>query len=97
MNLIITEANEIEVTGSVKSVQDYSMVKDAIESKIKEGDEEVTLVLKGVESLTSSVISYLIKVVHSKNIKLSLQVESPRLMELLDQLNLTGTFRITRI
>jgi len=97
MKLSLNDKGEINIIGPVKGVQDYSEIKEAINTKLSNGETDIRMTLRETPTLTSSVISYLIKITHSDNANVSLFIENHKLVELLEQLNLASTLRIVQI
>jgi len=89
--------NEIQIDGSVNTIQSYQEIKSAVEEIVAMGGSEIIIVLKNTPTLTSSIIGYLIKTVAINKAKVTLKVSSRELYELLYQLNLTETFSVMKI
>jgi len=89
--------NEIQIDGSVNTIQSYQEIKSAVEEIVAMGGSEIIIVLKNTPTLTSSIIGYLIKTVTINKAKVTLKVSSRELYELLYQLNLTETFSVMKI
>lgn len=76
----------------MKSISDFQVIKQGIDSVILNNK---SLVLNIVDSLsiTSSIIGYLNKLVLKDKIDLRMNIGDQQLLHLLDDLNLTSTFK----
>ncbi|MCD6191718.1 MAG: hypothetical protein J7K14_09315 [Sulfurimonas sp.] len=92
---ISSSANEVTITGNIKSVNDFQSIKSTIDS-IKDSTSTITIDIQDSISITSSVIGYLNKLVLKDSIDLNMKVGNKQLMLLLEDLNLTGTFKAKR-
>ena len=92
---ISSSANIVKITGNIKSVGDFQSIKSTIDA-IKGSTSTITLDIQDSISITSSVIGYLNKLVLKDSIDLNMKVANAQLMELLNDLNLTGTFKAKR-
>ncbi len=92
---ISSSANRVTITGNIKSVNDFQSIKSTIDS-IKDSTSTITIDIQDSISITSSVIGYLNKLVLKDSIDLNMKVGNKQLMLLLEDLNLTGTFKAKR-
>ena len=92
---ISSSANTVTITGNIKSVSDFQSIKSTIDS-IKDSTATITLDIQDSISITSSVIGYLNKLVLKDSIDLNMKIANEQLMHLLEDLNLTGTFKARR-
>ncbi|MEN8303137.1 MAG: hypothetical protein ABFQ64_03615 [Campylobacterota bacterium] len=92
---ISKSANTVTITGNIKNVSDFQSIKSTLDS-MKSSNSTITLDIKNSISITSSVIGYLNKLVLKDSINLNMKVGDEKLMDLLDDLNLTGTFKVRR-
>ena len=92
---ILSSANTVKITGNIKSVSDFQSIKSTIDS-LKDSTSIITLDIQDSMSITSSVIGYLNKLVLKDAIDLNMKVGSEQLMHLLEDLNLTNTFKVRR-
>ena len=88
--------NNVTIKGNIKSMTDFQDIKTHLDS-LAQSNSDVIITVEDSISITSSVIGYLNKLVLKDKISLQLKVGSDELMELLDDLNLTQTFRAVRI
>jgi len=85
--------NSVEVTGLIKSIAQAEAVIEALKSLTS---NNIRLRIKDSFGLPSSIIGYLVKLKdEGKNI--TLEVGSPILYELLEDLNLQEIFKIRKI
>ena len=85
-------SNTVTIDGNIKSVSDFQAIKQNMDS-IVGTHKHIILNIKDSLSITSSVIGYLNKLVLKDNIDINMHVGDPQLMELLDDLSLTSTFK----
>jgi len=88
-------ANTVKITGNIKSVSDFQSIKSTIDS-LKDSNSTITLDIRDSISITSSVIGYLNKLVLKDSIDLNMKIANEQLMHLLEDLNLTATFKAKR-
>ena len=93
---ISSSANVVTITGNIKNVSDFQSIKSVVDS-IKSSHSIITLDLVDSISITSSVIGYLNKLVLKDSINLNMKIGNNQLMLLLEDLNLTATFKARRI
>jgi len=93
---ITTTGNVITIKGNIKSVSDYQKIKEHIEG-IRERERSIVLEIKDSISITSSIIGYLTKLVQKDGVDLSIKVGDASLMELFDDLNLIGLFKVRKV
>jgi len=89
---ISINSNIVTIEGNMKSISDFQVIKQGIDSVILNNK---SLVLNIVDSLsiTSSIIGYLNKLVLKDKIDLRMNIGDQQLLHLLDDLNLTSTFK----
>ena len=92
---ISSSANVVTITGNIKSVSDFQSIKSTIDS-LKDSNSTITLDIRDSISITSSVIGYLNKLVLKDSIDLNMKIANEQLMHLLEDLNLTATFKAKR-
>lgn len=92
---ISKSSNILTITGNIKSVSDFQSIKSAVDS-IKSSSSTITIDLIDSISITSSVIGYLNKLVLKDSINLNMKIGNEQLMNLLEDLNLTTTFKARR-
>mgnify|MGYP001361150025 CR=1 FL=1 len=78
-------SNTIVINGNIKSISDFQEIKRSIDNITAEH-----------KHITSSVIGYLNKLILKDNIDLHMTVGNEQLFHLLDDLNLTSTFKAKR-
>ncbi len=90
-----TSSNTLVIKGNIKSVNDFQNIKQQVDSIVALSK---TLHINIIDSLsiTSSVIGYFNKLVLKDNIDLRMSVKNEQLLDLLDDLNLTSTFKAKR-
>ena len=83
------------VIGNIKSISDFQSIKKCLDEMIQ---SHTTITIKVTDSISiiSSVIGYLIKLIHKDNINIKMIVGDERLYDLLDELSLITTFNVKR-
>jgi len=94
MNISIT-SNVVTITGNIKSVSDYQLIKEKLDS-LTQSHKSIILEIKDSISITSSIIGYFTKLVQKEGIDLSIRVGDKSLMELFEDLNLMGLFKVKK-
>ncbi|MGD9808469.1 MAG: hypothetical protein AB7E76_12295 [Deferribacterales bacterium] len=94
MEIKATGKNVLEITGNIKSLDDYNKIKRESQSMVAHGETHITLNVVDSLSMVSSVIGYLIKMINVDGIHLTVNVWDERLYKLLDQLNLLDLFNV---
>ena len=92
---ISSSANTVNIIGNIKSVSDFQAIKSTIDT-IKDSNSTIALDIQDSISITSSVIGYLNKLVLKDSIDLNMKIGNEQLMHLLEDLNLTATFKAKR-
>jgi len=84
------------INGEMKTIEDYTGLKNALNTIINQGGESVTIEIKDSMTITSSIIGLFTKTVHGDGLKIKLVVHSDRLYNLLEDLNLITIFNVTK-
>jgi len=92
---ISSSSNIVTITGNIKSINDFQTIKSTMDS-VKNSSSTITLDIQDSISITSSVIGYLNKLVLKDSIDLNMNIGNEQLMHLLEDLNLTATFKAKR-
>jgi len=92
MQIERTGDRELTITGNIKSTADYLAIRDLVTETLWGGGQEVTLRIHESLSMPSSVIGFFVKLVNRDKIRLTLIIQDPRLLELIDELSLTTLF-----
>ncbi|ADD68465.1 conserved hypothetical protein [Denitrovibrio acetiphilus DSM 12809] len=96
MDIRAVDGRTIEITGNIKSLDDYDEIKNVSQSLVAKGADHITFNVLDSLSMVSSVIGYLIKLINVDNITIQVNVWDDRLYNLLDQLNLIELFNVHR-
>jgi len=96
MHLEKTGANELTITGNIKSIEDSLKIKGEVNKILKIDGSRIKLVIKDSFSMTSTVIGFLMKLVHHDKIQISTSVGDSRLYDLLDELNLVQLLNVLK-
>ncbi|MCW8896033.1 MAG: hypothetical protein OQK48_06890 [Sulfurimonas sp.] len=89
---ILVSSNTITINGNIKSVNDFQEIKQAADSVIIQ-HKSLILNLTDSLSITSSVIGYLNKLVLKDGIDIHMNIGDEQLLHLIEDLNLTSTFK----
>jgi len=90
-------SNELTISGNIKSIEDGTAIKEALNACKKEGTTGVLLRIQDSFSMTSTVIGFLMKLVNIDKLRVSLVVGDARLYQLLDELSLVQAFNVRLI
>jgi hypothetical protein len=93
MQLARTSSTELTITGNIKTMADYLAIRKQVTDLVEAGATSLTLHIRESFSMPSSVIGFFVKLINRDKIKVAMLIQDPRLLELLDELNLTGLFR----
>ena len=93
---ISTSSNVVTITGNIKTVKDFQEIKSHLEQLISK-HQNLTLYIQDSVSITSSVIGYLNKIVLKDKINLNMKIGDAQLLELIDDLHLTTTFKASKV
>lgn len=88
--------NSITIDGNIKTISDFQDIKNTIDGVVATY-KNIIININDSISVTSSVIGYFNKLVLKDNIKIQMNIKSPKLLELFDDLNLNATFNIRNI
>ena len=94
MELSISNSDLI-ITGNIKSVSDFQAIKQKLD-ELAGTKKSIRIIIIDSISITSSVIGYLTKLIYKEEVKLSLQIGSPLLIDLLSDLGLSTEFNVTK-
>lgn len=86
--------NEIVITGNIKSVENSLLIKETINTLVAQGSQNIHLKIKDSLSITSTMIGFLMKLVHQEKVHLFITVGDSRLYSLLEELKLLQQFNV---
>ena len=93
---ITSSSQNISITGNIKSVSNLSEIKKVVDSVISQHKKIVINVVDSI-SITSSVIGYFNKIILKDKIDIQMLIGDSQLMSLIDDLNLTSTFKARKV
>ncbi|PLX66086.1 MAG: hypothetical protein C0602_13220 [Denitrovibrio sp.] len=96
MNITHEEGDKLTITGEMKTIENYTAIKNALNEVIQQGSESVTIEIKDSLTITSSIIGLFTKTVHGDGLKINLLIHSERLYNLLEDLNLIVVFNVKK-
>ncbi len=94
MEITSRSSNELVLSGPIKTIDDSMAVRAEVQKLVEEGASALTLRIEDSFALPSAVIGYLMKLVNRDKVRLTLLAGDHRLRELLDELQLSGTFNV---
>jgi len=89
---ITSSSNTINITGNIKSINHLSEIKSLIDSVVSQHKSIIVNIVDSL-SITSSVIGYFNKLILKDNINIEMRIGNDQLLNLLNDLNLTSTFK----
>ena len=92
MQVARTNSSEITITGNIKTTADYLEIRNLVTEALWGGGTELTLRINESLSMPSSVIGFFVKLVNRDKVRLTMVIQDPRLLELLDELQLATLF-----
>lgn len=93
---ITSSSNTINISGNIKSINDFSEIKNLIDSVVTQ-HKNITINIVDSLSITSSVIGYFNKLILKDNINIDMRIGNDQLMHLLSDLNLASTFKARKV
>ncbi len=96
MEAKVTGASEITITGNIQSIEDYQEIKDTVRSVLSKGAAQITIKIPDSLSMPSSVIGFLLKLVHVDNVGITMLVKDDRLYNLMEILNLVTVLNVKK-
>ncbi|MBF0517824.1 MAG: hypothetical protein HQK97_12060 [Nitrospirae bacterium] len=97
MEIEKTTATEAIISGHVKTIEDYTKIKQVINSMLAGEGCAITVKIPDSISITSSVIGYLLKLVFENKVDLRIAVKEQKLYNLLEVLNLITVFKVQKM
>lgn len=94
MHIELKSDNEVIITGNIKSVEDSIQIKTTINELLARGSRSIHLKIMDSLSMTSTMIGFLMKVVHQEKVHLLITVGDSRLYSLLEELSLVQQFNV---
>ncbi len=93
---IKVSSDHITITGNIKSVSDFQQIKNTVDNIVSKHKNILIHIVDSL-SMTSSVIGYFNKLVLKDGINLQIHVGNQQLLDLLNDLNLTSTFKARKV
>lgn len=97
MKLDIKELGDIVINGHIRTFGDYEVLKKTMDEQIEEGADRITLHILQSQTIISSVIGYLIKIVNLEQIPVHLFVKEDSLAKVITDLGLADAFLLQKI
>ena len=96
MKITQEESGKLIINGEMKTIEDYSEIKNALAKSLNEDLDAITIVIQDSMTITSSIIGLFTKTVHGDGLKIKLVIHSDRLYNLLEDLNLITIFNVRK-
>ncbi len=93
---ISVSSDKITITGNIKSVSDFQQIKSTIDNVVSQHKSILIHIVDSL-SMTSSVIGYFNKLVLKDGVNLQIHVGNQQLLDLLNDLSLTSTFKARKV
>lgn len=93
---ISASSNIVTINGNIKSINDFQEIKQTLDN-VTSQNKNITINVIDSLSITSSVIGYLNKLVLKDNIIINMNIGDVQLLNLLEDLNLTSTFKAKKL
>ncbi|MFO0752232.1 MAG: hypothetical protein U0411_02765 [Thermodesulfovibrionales bacterium] len=97
MEVKITGAMEVTISGTIKSIEDYQEIKETVREVVSDGKGDLLIRIPASLTMTSSVIGFFLKLIYKDQVKVSMLVGDERLYRLLDVLNLLTVFGVKKM
>ncbi len=96
MEITSTGTNSFKITGEIKTISDYQTIKNQVQPLVEQGNKSLTIVIEDAQTITSSIVGYLMKIVNLNGVKLTLTVKNQKLYKLLEDLVLLEIFNVQK-
>lgn len=93
---ISTDGNKVTILGNIKSNHDFQTIKNSVDGMIT-NHKSITVDVKDSLSFTSATIGYFNRIILKDKINVNINVGDNDLYHLLDDLNLTATFKLRKV
>lgn len=94
MEISAISTNEFRITGEIKTISDYQAIKKTIQESVEKDIKELLVIIEDAQTVTSSVVGYLLKLVNLNGIKINLTVKNAKLHKMLEDLVLIDVFNV---
>lgn len=85
----------LTINDNIKSVEHFQLIKSELDA-MKRHHSSILIHIPDSMSITSSVIGYLMKLIHKEDIEVSIKAGDERLISLLNDLGLKGEFNVRK-
>jgi len=92
MHLARTNSSELTITGNIKTTADYLEIRKLVTEMVEAGAQSLTLNINESLSMPSSVIGFFVKLINRDKVRVTMLIQDKRLLELLEELSLSGMF-----
>lgn len=90
-------ASELLIEGMIKGQDDYNEIKRVAQEMIEDNVPALHIKINESNSITSSVIGYLMKAVNKDKVSIHIEVKDLRLYKIFADLNLVEVFNIKKV
>ncbi|MDF1881627.1 hypothetical protein JHD50_09980 [Sulfurimonas sp. MAG313] len=91
-----TTNNIVSVRGNISTVSDFEKIKNNLDS-VKQSNDHLVLKIYDSLVINSSLIGFLVKIIHQDKVRLDFYAGSDILFELLDDLGLSTTLNLRKL
>lgn len=85
-----------KITGEIKTISDYQSIKKTIQEAVDGGASTISIAIEDAQTITSSVVGYLLKLVNLNNVNVTLSAKNNKLYKMLEDLVLIDVFNVTQ-
>lgn len=96
MTITNSGTNEFTISGDIKTISDYQEIKSAIQAQVDKGANSLDVKINDSQTITSSVVGYLMKLVNLNNVKVTLHIKNPGLYKMMEDLVLISVFNVQK-
>jgi len=94
---LCVKGSEVIISGDVIGVSDYRLIKECVRGVVKGGKKEVIVTFSDALFISSSVVTFFLKLTLIDRVNLKVRVGSRELYSLMESLGLTGKLHVERL
>ena len=94
---LCVKGSEVIISGDVIGVSDYRLIKECVRGVVKGGKREVIITFSDTLFISSSVVTFLLKLTLMDGVNLKVRVGSRELYSLMESLGLTEKLYVERL
>jgi adenosine deaminase len=89
-----SENGSIQISGNIKSIDDYLAIKSSFQELVDAGHRKIDVSFVNSVSITSSVIGFMLKLVNVDKVDLNVYAGDRKLIALMEELDLQEVFKV---